>query len=198
MPPKRRQSDQRDLFATEPALPQGFLYREDVLSATEEAQCIRAFATLPFKPFEFHGHLGNRRIVSFGWRYDYSRRALREAAGMPEFLDLLRAKAADFAGLAPASLQQALVTEYAPGAGIGWHRDKAMFEDVMAFSFVSPCTLRFRRKADASWERRSLTIAPRSIYLLRGAARSEWYHSIPPLSALRYSVTLRNFVEGAG
>jgi alkylated DNA repair dioxygenase AlkB len=196
MPARRRPSAQHELFETGPALPDGFLYRENVVSDAEEAACVQAFETLPFKPFEFHGYLGKRRIVSFGWQYDYSEQDLRERAGLPDFLKPLRDRAADFAGLAPSSLRQALVTEYAPGAGIGWHRDKPMFEDVMAFSFVSPCTLRFRRKAGDAWDRSSITVAPRSLYLLRGPARTEWYHSIPALPALRYSVTFRNFVPG--
>jgi alkylated DNA repair dioxygenase AlkB len=191
---RRRQTAQQELFQPEPALPEGFLYRDNVLSEDEEAACVRAFEALPLKPFEFHGYLGNRRIVSFGWQYDYAVRGLRERGGVPDFLKPLRDKAAKFAALEPSSLRQALVTEYAPGAGIGWHRDKPMFDDVMAFSFSSPCTLRFRRKEGDAWARSSITVAPRSLYLLRGPARREWYHSIPPLLALRYSVTFRNFI----
>jgi alkylated DNA repair dioxygenase AlkB len=188
---------QDDLFGRDVRLPPGFVYRENILSDSEEMAAVRSFETLPFKPFEFHGYLGNRRIVSFGWRYDYSGRALQESAPLPGFLLELRERAADFAGLPATSLQQALVTEYAPGAGIGWHRDKPMFEDVMAISFLSPCRLRFRRKSADGWERAALTIAPRSIYLLRGAARRDWYHSIPAVPTLRYSVTFRNFTATA-
>jgi alkylated DNA repair dioxygenase AlkB len=94
-------------------------------------------------------------------------------------------------------LEQILVTEYAPGASIGWHRDKPMFEDVIAISLLAPCILRFRRKQGDGWERASVGIGPRSAYRLRGPARREWEHSIPPLARLRYSVTFRNFVEGA-
>ena len=111
---------------------------------------------------------------------------------LPEFLLPLRERAAQVAGLAPESLQQVLVTEYAPGAPIGWHRDKPEFQDVVAISFLAPCLLRFRRRLRDGWERRSLDVMPRSAYVLRGAARTEWEHSIPPLSALRYSVTFRN------
>ncbi|HEY1706817.1 MAG TPA: alpha-ketoglutarate-dependent dioxygenase AlkB [Rhizomicrobium sp.] len=86
------------------------------------------------------------------------------------------------------------MTEYAPGAGIGWHRDKPMFEDVVAISLLSPCTLRFRKRGGTGWQRASMAVQPRSAYLLRGAARREWEHSVPPVSTLRYSVTFRNFV----
>ena len=95
-------------------------------------------------------------------------------------------------------LQQILINEYALGAGIGWHRDKAMFEDVIAVSLASPSTLRLRRKDGADWERASQILRPRSAYLLRGPSRREWEHSVPPVSQLRYSVTFRNFVLGSG
>ena len=34
-------------------------------------------------------------------------------------------------------------------------------------------------------------LEPRSAYVLGGAARSGWEHSIPPTKSLRYSVTFR-------
>jgi len=186
-----------DLFMSAPELPVGFDYRDDVITAAEEADYVHLFAALPFKPFEFHGYLGNRRVVSFGWRYDYAGRALRESNAIPDFLLPLRKRAASFADVAPDSLQQILVTEYAPGAGIGWHKDKPMFQDVIAISFLSTCTLRLRRNTGNSWERKNQIINPRSAYLLRGSARTEWEHSVPPLNRLRYSVTFRNFVNRA-
>jgi alkylated DNA repair dioxygenase AlkB len=184
-----------DLFAAE-TLPEGFAYGENRIDAALEKALLREIETLPFKPFEFHGFFGNRRIVSYGWRYDYAGRVLQESDPMPDFLAPLRSIAAAFAGLSPDRFQQALVTEYAPGAGIGWHRDKPMFEDVVAFSLSAPCTLRLRRKEADGWTRHAQTVAPRSAYLLRGSARFDWEHSIPPLDALRYSITLRTFRPG--
>jgi len=183
---------QANLFPGEQAMPEGFVYREEVISADEERNFAEQFALLPFAPFEFHGFQGRRRVVSFGWRYDYAGRQIRPAAELPELLVPLRERATQVAELAPESLQQVLVTEYAPGAPIGWHRDKPIFQDVVAISFLSPCLLRFRRRLRDGWERRSLEVMPRSAYVLRGAARAEWEHSIPPVSALRYSVTFRN------
>ena len=86
-----------------------------------------------------------------------------------------------------------MVTEYAPGAGIGWHRDRPSYDEIVAVSFLAPCTLRLRKKKEQGWERRSAHIEPRSLYLLSGAARDAWQHSIAPVAALRYSITLRDF-----
>jgi alkylated DNA repair dioxygenase AlkB len=175
--------------------PAGFAYWPDAFTAAEESGWLHAIEALPFKPFKFHGYLGKRRIVSFGWRYDYSRRALRSSTPMPDFIAPLRARAAAVTGVDMAQLQQALITEYDASVTIGWHRDKPMFEDVVALSFLSPCRLRLRRKREGGWERWGAIIAPRSLYRLRGPARHEWEHSIPPVESKRYSVTFRTFVE---
>jgi alkylated DNA repair dioxygenase AlkB len=92
------------------------------------------------------------------------------------------------------AFRQVLINEYRPGAGIGWHRDKAQFGEVVGVSLLHPCVLRFRRKAGATWDRASLTVEPRSAYLLSGPARTFGEHSIPPLDQLRYSITLRTLV----
>jgi alkylated DNA repair dioxygenase AlkB len=185
-----------DLFAPTSAVasaPAGFRYAPDLFSPAAEQGFVALFETLPFKPFEFHGYQGNRRIVSYGYRYDYAGRTLRASDSMPDFLTPLQEVASQFSGIAADKLEQALVTEYAPGAGIGWHRDKPMFEDVVALSFLAPCVLRLRRQDGTGWQRQAVEIAPRSGYLLRGPVRSEWEHSIVPMDVLRYSVTFRSF-----
>jgi alkylated DNA repair dioxygenase AlkB len=185
-----------DLFAAEPTLPAGFAYGEAVISSDDEEALLKRFEALPFKPFEFHGYLGNRHVVSFGWRYDYAGRSLRDSEAIPPFLLPLRDRAAAFADVAPEGLKQILINKYPPGAGIGWHRDKPMFEDIIAISLSSPCVLRFRRKQGTGWQRAAKDVRPRSAYLLRGQSRRDWEHSVPPVDRLRYSVTFRNFVEG--
>ena len=111
---------------------------------------------------------------------------------IPAFLLPLRNKAAEFANLSEDRLQHALITEYAPGAAIGWHRDRPEFEDVIGISLGAPCLFRFRRKKGAGWERASIELQPRSAYLLRGPARWDWQHSIPSVDKLRYSITFRS------
>ena len=188
---KRR--DQPGLFESGPKLPEGFRYEPEFLSSAEERDLVAKIEALPFKEFEFQGYTGKRRVVSFGWRYDFNERELQKADDMPPFLLPLRMRAAAFAGLAPSAFQHVLVTEYAPGAGIGWHKDKAVFAEVVGVSLVSPCRFRFRRKMGEKWARAAADLAPRSAYLLKGPARTEWEHSIPEMDELRYSITLRNF-----
>jgi alkylated DNA repair dioxygenase AlkB len=185
---------QLELFKPDTAFPEGLRYQPELISPAEEARLIEAIVELPFKPFEFHGYLGKRRVVAFGWRYDYSARSVGEAAPIPDFLLPLRERVAAFSSVPEADLRQAMVIEYEPGAGIGWHRDKPQFGEVIGVSLGSPCNLRFRRKAADGWERRSLTPAPRSAYLLDGPARWEWEHSIPGVKTLRYSVTFRRYL----
>jgi alkylated DNA repair dioxygenase AlkB len=171
--------------------PPGFEYVEDLLSPSEEQELLTNLEKLPFKEFEFHGYLGKRRVVSFGWKYDFAKATIREAAEIPPFLLPVREKAARLAELKAESLVQGLVTEYRAGTVIGWHRDKGVFGDVVGISLLSPCTFRFRRKAGTKWDRYSQTLLPRSGYVLRGEVRNEWEHSIPPVDELRYSITFR-------
>jgi len=149
---------------------------------------------LPFREFDFHGYKGKRRVVSFGWQYEYSGAgALRKADAIPPFLHDLQELAASFAGLETNELQHVLVTEYGPGTGIGWHRDKPVFGRVAGVSLLAPCVLRFRKRITkgGKWERVNVFAEPRSAYLLSGAARSEWQHSILRVDSLRYSITFR-------
>ena len=185
---------------------EGFRYQPDLIGPSEEAALLTHVRKLPFREFEFHGYLGKRRVVSFGWKYDYSSRSIQEADRIPAFLLPLRSLAASFAEMDPHEFQQALVTEYRPATGIGWHRDKAVFGKVVGISLLSQCVLRFRRRLTGKrsseaerarqrakeWERINISTDPRSAYLLSGPARSEWEHSILSVGGLRYSITFRN------
>jgi alkylated DNA repair dioxygenase AlkB len=181
---------QTDLFGAQLRLPDGFRYEPGVISPGDEATLIERIAGLTLRPFEFQGYEG-KRVRSYGWRYVFERQALERAEEIPPFLLPLRDAAGLFAGIAAEELEQALVTEYDAGAAIGWHRDRAVFGRVVGFSLAAECLFRFRRKVGRRWERAALTAERRSAYLLSGPARTEWEHSIPPVAALRYSVTFR-------
>lgn len=183
--------EQMSLLGENADLPEGLSYQADLLSAGEEAALIASIAALPFAPFQFHGFEGKRRTVSFGWQYRFDGSGLAEAEPMPDWLLAVRETAAAFAGLAPDDLVHALIIEYAEGAGIGWHRDRPDFGEVIGISLNSEAPLRFRLKEGGKWRRLTLLAAPRSAYHLAGPAREQWEHSILAVPALRYSITLR-------
>ena len=184
-------ASQIDLFGASPPLPEGLVYREDFITRDEETALIERLAVLPFRPFEFQGFLGKRETVSFGWSYRFDGSGLARAEPIPHWLLPLRERAAHFAGVPAEAIEHALLIRYGEGAGLGWHRDRPVFDDVVGISLLAPAPLRFRRKAGAKWERFTLEVEPRSAYLLRGEARSVWEHSISPVETLRYSVTFR-------
>jgi len=187
--------DTADLFG-ERELPDGFRYIPEVLSAAEEEGFVRRFEKLPLQRFEFHGYLANRRIYTFGPKYIFAGQKPRAYTRIPDYMRPLTEIAGRISQMSADAFEQVMVTEYPPGAGIGWHRDRPSYEDIISVSFLAPCTLRLRRKVGQGWERRSVFVAPRSVYLLHGPVRDSWQHSIPSMDALRYSVTLRTFRPG--
>ncbi len=180
-----------------PDLPEGFRYKPGLIDETAELSLIRQLEKLQFSPFQFHGFEGKRRVVSFGWRYDFNGGGLQKTDPFPSFLLPVRDAAAAAFGLEGSTLEQALLLEYGPGASIGWHKDRPIFGSVIGISLLSPCTFRFRRKNGTKWERKSITAEPRSAYLLQGQSRNDWEHSIPAVSEKRYSITFRSLRDRA-
>ena len=183
-------SGQADLFGT--ALPPGLAYRGSFITATEEQALIAAIDDAELSPFRFQQWTGKRLTHSFGWRYDFETGVFAPAEPIPDWLETLKALAADFAGLAAADLVQALLIRYDAGAGIGWHKDRPVFEHVIGVSLGSEAAMRFRRRTPAGFERLSAPLAPRSIYHLSGEIRHDWEHSIVPGEVPRWSVTFRS------
>jgi len=183
-------NDQFDLFAA-PLVP-GLAHGEAILTSAEEAALIARIDAEPLAPFRFQGWLGKRLTHSFGWSYDFEDGRFAAAAPLPEWLLPLRERAARFAGLAPDALAQALLIRYDPGAGIGWHRDRPVFEHVVGVSLGSAAAMRLRRRVQGGFRRATLPLAPRSVYHLSGEVRHAWEHSIAPLEVPRWSVTFRS------
>ena len=182
---------QFDLFAAG-SLPPGMTYRPDIITPDEEAALLAELSGVAVAPFRFQGWTGKRLTASFGWTYDFDTARFAESAPIPDFLLPVRERAAAFAKLAPQALVQALVIRYDPGAGIGWHRDRPVFEHVVGVSLGAPTVLRLRRRLNKGFERASVPLAPRSIYHLSGPARHDWEHGIAAHDALRWSVTFRS------
>jgi len=173
----------------------GLRYEEELIGTDEERVLIEHLGGLDLAPFRFHGWLGNRKTQSFGWRYDFEDSSFSPAEPIPEWLQPLREKAAAFAGLEAGDFAHVLLARYDPGAGIGWHRDRNVFEKVVGISLGTPATLRFRRRIGSGYRRANLEAMPRSAYSLSGEARHDWEHSISPGQTLRFSITLRTLSE---
>lgn len=180
-----------------PLIP-GLTLREELICESEERGLIGHIDQLELSPFRFQGFLGKRLTRSFGWAYDFDNGRFAETDPIPDWLLPLRAAAAAFAGLADELLAQALVIRYDPGVGIGWHRDRPVFDQVVGISLGAPAELAFRQRTSAGFRRVKLPLPPRSAYHLSGEVRSQWEHGIASHDALRYSVTFRSLAGGAG
>ena len=184
---------QSDLFA-EPLI-EGLAFRDEFVTAAQHDALVHELEGVDVKPFRFHGWLGNRKTKTFGWRYDFDDASFAPAEPIPSWLLPLRGKAAALAGVEPDDFSHVLLARYDPGAGIGWHRDRPQFEQVVGISLGAAATMRFRQRTDGGFRRAKLLLEPRSAYLLSGPSRWDWEHSISPGDELRFSITYRTLSE---
>ncbi|HVL68209.1 MAG TPA: alpha-ketoglutarate-dependent dioxygenase AlkB [Vicinamibacterales bacterium] len=171
----------------------------ELLDVPEEAALLDIFRGLEFDEMRMRGVVARRRVLHYGVHYSFETFRATPGPPIPDFLLPLRERAAAFGHVEADALREALITEYQPGATIGWHRDAAPFDRVIGISLASACRFRFRRGKVRAWETREIVLPPRSAYLLDGSARREWEHSIPAVKDLRYSVTFRTLRQhGSG
>jgi alkylated DNA repair dioxygenase AlkB len=186
---------QLDFFTNESALPEGLIYSAEFISRDEEGELVGALRELQFGEIRMHGVVAKRRATHFGRSYEYVSAKMGAAPPIPEFLLPLRERIAGFTHCGPTEFAEVLISEYPAGAGIGWHRDAPAFDFIVGISLLSVCTMKFRpwppTKTRHGQKSVSLSLEPRSLYVLRGPVRSRWQHHIPPTKNLRYSITLR-------
>jgi len=190
---------QAELFAAAaapplPGLPEGMVYETEFLTPGEEQALVTLIERMPLAEMRYKNYTARRRVASFGGKYDFSANRLEVAAPLPTDLEPLRRKVAAWLGIEPAAFTQVLVAEYREGTPLGWHRDVSDFEDVVGVSLLNEAVLRFRPYPPREPKKAGvikLTVAPRSVYLLRGPARWSWQHSVAPTRSLRYSITFR-------
>lgn len=193
---------QGDLFGNENGggLPvEGLRLVEEAVSPEVEADLMQRVDEAPLAPFKFQQWEGKRLTAHYGRAYDHEKGLQVEADPMPAWLLNLRAGLAPLFGMAEQDWVQALLIRYDPGAGIGWHRDRPIYGRIMGLSLGAPTIMRFRRRlaknpgegGRANFDRAPFALPPRSLYLLEGAARQEWEHSIAPMEDTRRSITFR-------
>jgi alkylated DNA repair dioxygenase AlkB len=188
-----------DIAQPLPALPEGMVYQPDFLSTAEERELLALVRSWPLEAMKYKAYTARRHVLSFGGKYDFEANRLQQSLPIPPELDLLRNKVADWLGVAPGDFTQVLVAEYSEGTPLGWHRDVPDFEDIVGVSLLNEAVMRFRPWPPENLKRSDvlkLSIAPRSIYLLRGPSRWAWQHSVAPTKSLRYSLTFRTAAHG--
>lgn len=190
------------LFEVAPDMPGGFALRHGFLTEEEERALMGYLEDLPLSHPITDGYPAKRRVFGFGWSYDFSREAFVPGPPLPPFLAPLARRAAKWADIRAARVVEALVTEYSPGSSIGWHRDNERFEHVIGVSLSAGALMRLRPLVPSrgkglrmASEIRAAWLPRRSAYLLSGASRWAFQHSIPPVPELRYSITLRTLPE---
>ena len=185
------------LFDASAKVPDGFIYHPNFLSAAEEQELIQEIQKLHLVPFKYYQFTGKRRTASFGWQYEFGASEITTAPEIPAFLLGVRTRAGTLFNMDPNRLVQASIIEYSTGSPIGWHRDIPYFGVVFGISLGAACRMRFRKynRARSKNLRRdeilSIELQPRAIYLMSGASREMWQHSIPPVKELRYAIMMR-------
>ncbi|OQW34072.1 MAG: 2OG-Fe(II) oxygenase [Nitrospira sp. SG-bin1] len=171
---------------------QGLQYLPDWITTDQEQDLLNHIRTLSFSEVRMHGVTAKRQVVHFGWNYGYDSWQLSPADPIPSWLVSIRERAASLISVPAETVEEVLISRYAQGAGIGWRRDAPMFgPSVVGISLAGVCRMRFQRMIGATRRTTEILLAPRSIYVLAGAARFQWQHSIPPTKELRYSITFR-------
>jgi alkylated DNA repair dioxygenase AlkB len=182
------------LFPLETNYPPGFVYLPDFITADEEKELMQIILQIEVHPMQFHGYTGKRKVASFGYDWSFEKQQLSKGKDIPVAFDPILRKIAKQVGVKKEALAELLITEYPVGSVINWHRDAPPFEIIAGLSLMADCTFRLRPH-DKSKQSRSTTISfpvkPRSLYIIQGAARTDWEHSTAPVKAVRYSLTLR-------
>src|SRR3954468_24603422 len=126
-------------------IPEGLIYRADVVTPEEEAELLARLTSLRFDPIVIHGQAARRTARHYGMSYDYQSRTPSPGEAIPDWIEPVRARAGGLAGVDPAQLVEVLVQHYPPGAPMGWHYDSPAFEIVVGISLGGAARFRFQR-----------------------------------------------------
>jgi alkylated DNA repair dioxygenase AlkB len=182
------------LFPRKLYFPEGFFYFPDFLTESEEQELVNYISSITLHPFIFQGFEAKRKVASFGYDYNFKKRALSGGKAIPPIFHFLIERVATSFSLQSKDFAELLITEYPAGSVINWHRDAPPFDLIAGVSLLSDCIFRLRPHDKTKQARASLLSFPvrrRSLYMMRGPARTDWQHSISPVKDVRYSITLR-------
>lgn len=184
-----RSAFQEKLFDQARRLPNGLVYRPDFITEDEEEVLLAMIESCGLAHMRYD-------IKDIGESVMTRRRAAwfseRTPGGLPRWLHPLRGRIAKWLDVPKQRLTSALINEYIPGTGMGWHRDNEDIEHVVGVSLGAWCTMGFRpyalnRKEDVEW----LELERRSAYSMQGSVRWNYQHRVMPVKDTRYSITFR-------
>lgn len=182
------------LFQISPVLPEGFFYIPGFITEAEEKHLCELISTVELHTFHFQGYEAKRKVASYGYDWSFEKRVLSKGREIPQEFNFLIEKLSNHLSIKSEDFAELLITEYPVGSVINWHRDAPPFDLIAGISLLSDCTFRLRPHDKAKQSRASLisfAVERRSLYIMQGAARTEWQHSVLPVKKVRYSITLR-------
>lgn len=198
------------LFPVDTGYPEGFEYEPGFISREEEDVLLEHIKGIELHTFVFQGFEAKRRTASFGYDYSFDSRKLSRGQDIPKVFTPLIQSVANKLSINPSQFGELLVTEYPVGAVINWHRDAPPFNIIAGISLNADCIFKLRphsivkeknvmppvegqktRKKSAII---SVPVQRRSLYIMKGPARSAWQHSTAPVTDVRYSITLRTLL----
>lgn len=146
----------------------GLSYVSEYVSEAEARALLEAIDREPWS------HELERRRQIYGLSYGSARAQPKELGPLPPWVvDLAERIVRD--GWLEDAVANVVVNEYLPGQGIGAHHDFPGFgPTVVAVSLGSPCILELTRDG----RKELLDVAPRSLWVLSGEARTSWKHGI--------------------
>lgn len=165
-------------------------YVPNFITPEEETILLQHIQQLQWQEVALYGQVAKRRVVHYGFEYQYGSRGVRKTNPPPEFLNNVIARCSCLLMSNSADIAEILITEYPVNAGINWHRDAPVFKEIIGISLNSSCVIHFRNRMNKK-EKIKRNLERCSAYRLSGAIRWEWEHRIAPVKVPRYSITLR-------
>lgn len=170
--------------------PEGLHYIPVFVSQAEEDDLIPHINELPWEQVVLFGQIAKRRVVHFGLHYQYDKRTVHSTTPAPNFLKDVITRGAQLINQPSDAIAEILITEYPLHAGINWHRDAAVFKEIIGISLGSSSMIYFRNRHNKK-EQVKVLLEQGSAYVLKDSIRMDWEHRIPPVKTPRYSITLR-------